>query len=140
MESYTLNGRAIGELAQFALYVGAFDMPLLFLGGDDAACREAEAFVPGIATASVKKGLIRHSAISVSAPEARRQIREGVEKALRNRESQSIAPLRWPGPYVLEKRFLHSSDAEAASGPGVERLNTRTVRLRSDNILDIIYA
>jgi len=138
--SYTLNGRTIGELAQFALYVGAFDIPLLFLSGDDAACREAEAFVPGITTVSVKKGLSLHSAISVSAPEARRRIGEGVKKAVANHRSQSVDPLRWPGPYVLEKRFFHSSDADAATGAGVERVDAQTIRLRSDNILDIIYA
>ena len=140
VEAYTLNGRRIGELTQFALYVGAFSIPLLFLSGDDAACREAETFVPGITTTTVKKGLSLHSAISVSAPEARRRLGEGVAEALANHRSQAVAPLSWPGPYVLEKRFFHSSHADAALRPGVERVDAQTVRLRSENILDIIYA
>jgi D-amino peptidase len=140
VESYTLNGRAIGELAQFALYVGAFDIPFLFLSGDDAACREAEAFVPGIVTASVKRSLSLHSAISLSAPEAHRRIEEGVKDAMSRHKNSPMAPVKWPGPYVLEKRFFQTSDADAATGPGVERVDARTVRLQSEDILEIIYA
>ena len=140
VESYSLNGKPIGELAQFALYVGAFDIPFIFLSGDEEACREAEAVVPGITTASVKKGLSLHSAISVSAVEARRRIREGTARALVRHRTDPVAPLAWPGPYVLEKRFITALDADAATGPGVERVDERTVRLTSDRIVDIIYA
>lgn len=46
----------------------------------------------------------------------------------------------WPGPYMLEKRYFHTDVADAAaSQPGVERVDSQTVRLRSDDIRDIIY-
>lgn len=58
---------------------------------------------------------------------------------------KSLAPcpplnLRWEGPYVLEKRFFHTDVADRASSqPGAERVDSQTVRFRSENILDIIY-
>ncbi len=135
-----LNGRRIGEIAQFALHAGALGVPLIFLSGDEAACREAEALVPGITTAAVKKGLGRNSAISLSAAEARGRIGEGVREALRRHEADPIAPLVWPGPYVLERRYFHSDSADAAAdAPGAERVDAQTVRYRSEDILEIIY-
>ncbi|HET6429989.1 MAG TPA: M55 family metallopeptidase [Phycisphaerae bacterium] len=140
IDSIRLNGRAIGEIAQFALQQGALGRPVVFLSGDEAACREAEALINGITTVAVKRGLGRNCAISLSAVEARRRIREGVLEAVRRHRQQPIAPLSWPGPYVLEKRFFHTDVADrAADAPGAERVDSQTVRFRGDDILEIIY-
>jgi len=41
---------------------------------------------------------------------------------------------------VLEKRFFHTDAADAAAAqPGAERVDSQTVRLYGDNILDLIY-
>ncbi|MHC4914531.1 MAG: M55 family metallopeptidase [Planctomycetota bacterium] len=135
-----LNGKPIGEIAQAALYFGDLGLPLVFLTGDEAACREAEALVPGVVTAAVKQGLSRNSAISLSAPEARRRIREGAERALRAHGEKPLAPLVWEGPFVLERRFLQTDVADGCAGrPGVERVDSQTVRRRSDSIREVIY-
>lgn len=140
VDYYTLNGRPIGEIAQFALYHGALGLPLILLSGDDAACREAEDLIPGITTVAVKQGLSRGSAISLSAVEARRRINAGIQQAVKRHLETPIPPLQWKGPFVLEKRFFHTHVADAAaSQPGAERVDSQTVRLYSDSILDIIY-
>jgi D-amino peptidase len=140
VDYYRLNGRPIGETAQFALFAGALGVPVIFLSGDEAACREAEELNPGIVTVAVKRGLGRESAISLSAAEARRRIREGVERALARHRADPLPPLRWPGPYELEMRFFATTDADArAAQPGAERVDGQTVRFRSDRILDLIY-
>ena len=140
IDYYKLNGKPIGEIAQFSLYQGALGLPMIFLSGDDAACREAEELIPGITTASVKHGLGRSSAISLSAPQAHTRIREGIKKALKQQQENPLAPLTWPGPYVLEKRFFHTDLADRfAVTPGAERVDSQTVRFHSDNIMDIIY-
>ena len=140
IDYYKLNGRPIGETAQIALYFGALGLPLIFLSGDADACREAEALVPGIGTAAVKEGVGRGAAISLSAVEARRRIREGIARAVEQQQVSPIPPLVWPGPYVLEKRFFHTDVADAAAAqPGAERVDSQTVRLRGDDIRDIIY-
>ena len=140
IDYYTLNGRPIGEIAQAALYQGSFGQPLIFLSGDEAACREAEALVPGIVTAAVKKGLARNCAISCSAQESARRLREGAAEAVRRHRKNPVAPLRWEPPYVLEKRYFHTDTADqAAKHPLAERVDSQTVRLRSDDIRSVIY-
>ena len=139
IDYYRLNGKPIGEIAQFALYQGDLGLPLIFLSGDEAACREAEDLVPDITTAAVKQSLSRNSAISLSIQESHRRIREGVEKALRRQMTDPIPPLVWPGPFTLEKRFFHTDSADAAAGADAERIDGQTVRIRADRIRDIVY-
>lgn len=140
VDYYKLNGTPIGEIAQWALYCGALGLPLIFLSGDNDACREAEGLVPGIITVETKQSLSRNYAISLSAQESRRRIREGTARALEIHQQNPIPPLVWEGPFVLEKRFFHTDTADtAASQPGVERVDSQTVRMVSHKILDIIY-
>ena len=140
VDYYRLNGRPIGEIGQFALYQGALGLPLIFLSGDEAACREVEDLIPGITTVAVKKGLGRGSAISLSPTEARRRIREGAAEAIRRQRQSPLPPLVLPGPYELEIRFFHTDTVDGlVRRPYIERLDSQTVRLRSDDIRDIIF-
>ena len=88
----------------------------------------------------MKKGVGRNSAISVSAVEARRRIREGAAEAIRRHREKPIAPLVWDGPFVLEKRFFHTDAADTdARLKDAERVDSQTVRFRSDSLREIIY-
>ena len=140
VDRYTLNGRPIGEIAQFALYCGALGLPLIFLSGDEAACQEVGELIPGITTVAVKVGLSRGSAISLSAAGARWRIREGVQRAVERQRQDPLPPLRWEGPFVLEKRFFFTDVADAAAAQlGAERVDGQTVRFFGDDILELIY-
>ena len=66
IEWYKLNGQLIGEIAQWSLMMGALGLPMIFLSGDGAACREAENLIPGITTAAVKKGLFDEALMAVA--------------------------------------------------------------------------
>lgn len=141
IEYYKLNGQPIGEIAQFALCCGALGVPMIFLSGDRAACREAEELIAGMTTVSVKEGLTRTAAISFAPAEARRRIREGVKRALATHREKPIAPLVWPSPFVLEKRYFYTEVADAYhSCPFATRIDAKTVYLKSENIFDVIYA
>jgi D-amino peptidase len=135
-----LNGKPIGEIAQFALYAGSFGVPLIALTGERDACEEAKALVPGITTVEVKQGLGRGAAISLSAAEARRRIREGAHAAVQKHRADPVEPLAWDPPFVLEKRFFHTHSADAGEAqPGCERVDGQTVRFRGRAIRDVIY-
>jgi len=141
IEYYKLNGKFIGEIAQFALYQGALGLPLIFLSGDEAACREVRELIPEITTAAVKTGLSRLSAISLSTQKAHEIIKAGIIKAIRKQDSDPIPPLVRQGPFVLEKRFLFTETAQGAAGsPNAKLIEAKTVQLKADNIKDIIYA
>ena len=136
-----LNGTIIGEIAQFALLAGFYKVPVIALSGDDEACREIEKLIPGVTAISVKRGLSRTSAVSVSAPEAHKRIRNGMKQALIKHKKNPIKPVSRPGPYVIEKRYFTTDFVERFRG--VERaeiIDSQTVRLKSNNIKDIIYA
>jgi D-amino peptidase len=138
--SYTLNGKLIGEIAQWSLYAGGLGMPMVFLSGDTEACKEAEELIPGVTTAAVKIGLGRGSAISYSMQESHRRIREGVAQAIQRYRDGEVKPLVWEQPYVLEKRYFTTDQADgAAAGPGYEKIDDLTVRYRSNDILDVVY-
>jgi D-amino peptidase len=140
VDYYRLNGRPIGEIGQIALFCGALGVPLIFLSGDDSACREAEELVPGIVTVAVKQGLGRNAAISLSMTEARRRIEAGIARAVAQHRQTPLAPVRWDAPYTLEMRFFHTDTADArAALPGAERVDAQTVRFAGDNVLDVIY-
>ncbi len=82
-DRYWYNGRETGEIGQEALVAGHFDIPVVMVTGDDAACREArEFFGDEIITVSVKQGLGREAAVFVAPEVARRMIREGAREAV----------------------------------------------------------
>ncbi len=140
IDYYQLNGWKIGEIAQFALFCGALSVPMIFISGEEDACEEAQAFIPEIVTAPVKQGLGRGSAISLSAHEAHRRIREGVIQAIEKHQNNPIPPLKWEGPYVLEIRYFSTSDADArAAQPGVERVDPQCIRIHGTSLVDLIY-
>jgi D-amino peptidase len=140
IDYYRLNGKPIGEIAQFALYQGALGLPLIFLTGDEAACREVAELIPDITTVAVKRGLSRQSAISLSAEAAHALIREGAAEAIRRQRENPLPPFTLPGPYEVEIRYFHTDRVDALAGrPDIERLDSQTVRLRSDDITKVIY-
>ena len=97
VDAYRLNGKLIGEIGQLALFMGGLGLPLLFLSGEQDACREAKELVPEIATVAVKEGLGRGSAISLSAQAAR------------------------PAHPRRDRRGHRTASPEAGCGPGLAR-------------------
>lgn len=138
--AYRLNGRPIGEIAQFALLAGEFGLPHIFLSGDTAACREAEELNPRVVTAAVKEGLGRTSALTLNAQDARALIEKQAERALKQHLAKPIPPLQWPGPYVLQKCFLHTEIADSALGASRFSMpDSHTVEIRGETIAEVIY-
>jgi D-amino peptidase len=141
IECYKLNGKYIGEIAQFALFVGAIDIPLIFLSGDEAACREAQELIADIECSAVKKGLNKSSAVSFAKKEAREIIQRGISRAVKKHVNNPIKPLKWKGPYVLEKRFVSAEFADIFHDSKLnKRINEKTLHIEGKNIIEIIYS
>jgi D-aminopeptidase len=88
---------------------------------------------------AVKKGVAKNVAICLSAPEARRRIREGVATALRQHRRSPIAPPRLDPPYTKDVRYFITSDADGAQSRGAQRLDDQTVRYHSDRYEDVLF-
>lgn len=94
---WLLNGKSLGEIGFFMLRASYFNVPVIMVSGDAAACAEARKLVPSIETVCVIEGLKRGStkgmttnealdlnvpAIHVSPLKARQMIKQGVKRAL----------------------------------------------------------
>jgi D-amino peptidase len=133
---YKVNGRSMGELAQWAMVAGNFGIPMLMVSGDEAACTEAHAFFSPVETASVKRGMGRNKAELVDPTEARKRIREAARRCVSLvGKAKPFCPLK-PMEIVLT---LYRSDYcdNYATHAGVERLDARTVRKVTSNGLEL---
>jgi D-amino peptidase len=95
-----LCGKPIGEIGLEAFAAGACGVPLIYVTGDVAACREAEALIPNITTVAVKEGVSRYAAIAHPPAVARRMIAEGAQRAIAN--LQRVKPFLPPPPYTWQ--------------------------------------
>ncbi|MBU4200278.1 MAG: M55 family metallopeptidase [Verrucomicrobia bacterium] len=124
---YSVNGRRMGELAQWAMVAGHFGVPMLMVSGDEAACVEARQFFSPLETAIVKRGVGRNRAEPVPPDEARARIREAARRAV-GLASQAH-PFRPALPMEIILEFNRSDYCDSVvHAPGVERLDARTVR------------
>jgi D-amino peptidase len=135
IEHYKLNGAFIGEIGCFAAMAGMYDIPTVFLSGDDKACAEAAALIPGIITVPTKQGMGIELALHLSVQRAREDIRAGA--ALAMERMPSIRPFRVDPPYSLEIRVLEGQSVESYLKGGAEKVDERTIVKRSRNLLDL---
>src|SRR6185437_16244513 len=77
----SINGTLVGESGIVAAIAGSWDVPGIFVSGDEATCREVQTLLGGgVVTAAVKKGLGRFSARHLSARDACALIEERSEQ------------------------------------------------------------
>lgn len=105
---YWYNGIESGEIAQDALKCGFFNVPVTFVSGDDATCREATKFLgKDVITVAVKEGIAEQSAVLYALPDTYKLLYEGAKK--------SMSVIKKCKPYKLEmpikaKKTYYSKD------------------------------
>jgi D-amino peptidase len=124
-----INGREVGEIGQIAAIAGYFDIPMIMLAGDEAACAEIAALQPKAVTVAVKRLAGRASTLSLSHAEARRQIQEAAFKAVSH--ALEYAPWKIAGPVEMTFEYLAQPPAQPAP---------RTVTYRGQNVLEAYEA
>jgi D-amino peptidase len=135
IEYYKLNGQFVGEFGARAIMAGTFDVPTIFVSGDDKAVAEAQALVPDIYGAVVKWGLGRELALHLSPEAARQRTREVAAEAVRH--LNEIPPVQTQPPYEQEIRVYEGVPIGPYLEAGAERVDDRTVVFRSDDICDL---
>ena len=121
---YRINGREFGEMEQAALLAGELGIPWVFTSGESHACQEAEEWVPGMVTASVKTGLSATCAIHMTPADARNLIRDRIQEAVV--KVGQIEPLRMQGPFAME--IVKDEPWPAEIRPSAERIDAFTIR------------
>ncbi len=133
-----INGRAVGESGIVAAIAGSFDVPVVFVSGDEATCREVQSLVgPTLHTVSVKKSLSRYAARCLAPSDACHQIEIGVEKALKDRMHWP-KPLKFPSPVELKVELANPEKSSVFEGRmGCEILNPMTVVAKGDTFWQV---
>lgn len=132
-----LNGEKIGEIGMLIILAGCFNVPVVLITGDRAACEEARTYVPGIEMAIVKEGINRTAAICLSKEAARELIKEKAKKALERIDE--IKPYKIDGPFELVTEYVSSVTAWAVSQEwGVEKIDSKTIKIKADNFLNLL--
>jgi D-amino peptidase len=133
----SINGMKVGEIGIETAFAGHYGVPLILVTGDECACAEAERQFPGVVTASVKRGLGRNRATCQHPEQARKIVREKSCEAVQS--AGNLKPWRIQLPATIELEYYRSDYADnAASRPGVERVNARTVRKVIHSALDVV--
>ena len=113
------NGRSLGELGLNTALAAHFGVPSVLVAGDDSVAAEAADVAPGMRAVMVKQALGARAAALLHPDEACGRIEQAVPEALADRES--VMPLRFDGPVVLEVEVLRTRMTEhALLVPGME--------------------
>ncbi|MEK3977169.1 M55 family metallopeptidase [Psychrobacillus sp. FSL K6-1267] len=135
-----INDVVIGELGLNAYVAGYYGVPVIMVAGDDGACREAEALIPGIITAAVKQSISRSAVKTLHPQKSQALLKEKVAEAIKKRDE--ILPLIPPEQPVLKIEFTNYGQAEwAALMPGCEIIEgTTIVKFEAKDILEAYRA
>lgn len=133
-----VNGRVFGETAINAAVAGEFGVPVVFVAGDEAVCREAKADLgEDLVTVAVKRAAGPKAAVCRTPAATSQEIRLGVLQGLESARARK--PFRVAGPVDFTIAFHQVAQADrAAKRPGVERTADREVSLRRGTYLEAV--
>lgn len=132
VDSVYVNGRETGEFGLNAALAGWYGVPSVFISGDAAATAEAQSFVPGIKTATIKWAVGRYAAKIMHPEKSRALIKKTAAEALN--DVGKVEPFRVDEPVEFRIRYVTPTMADvAALLPYVERIDGRTVKAVFDD-------
>ena len=107
---YWYDGVERGEIYQCAVIAGHFNVPVMLVTGDEAACREARATLGGnLPAVAVKRGLGREAAVLLAPSDARALLVEGARRAVV--ALPQLKPLKPTFPVKLRIRSMGPNGA-----------------------------
>ena len=131
-----INERYASEFLINAYTAGLVHVPVVFISGDAGVCAEAEAFIPGLSTVAVKRG-VGSSTINIHPQLAVEKIRSGVEAALKGDVSRCRVQL--PGHFSVEVRYKeHTKAYQSSFYPGVSLKEPYTLQFEADDYFDVL--
>ncbi|NNL68110.1 MAG: peptidase M55 [Myxococcales bacterium] len=105
---HRLNGVPIGEFGTRALHAWALGMPTVFFSGDDVACREATALVPGLVEVAVKRSTGVTTAECLPHEESCRVLAEAAPRILDLApDDAALVPRDLPAPPYCYEQLRH---------------------------------
>ncbi len=136
---FRINGQSVGEMGIEACFAGYWDIPVVMMQGDEAACAEAEAQFPGIVTAPVKRAKSHDLCAGPDAESARRLTAQKVAEAIEKLRAGLCTPYKPMLPMTVTIVMRSAEAAEAAAAkPQVQRIDEHTVQGRVEEQCDVV--
>lgn len=134
----SINGISLPEAGYNALIAGHYNVPVVFVAGDKAVCKQVEGIFGKVETVAVKDA-IGGAAVCLHPKVAQDKIREGVKTALLQRGE--FKPYTLKPPYTLKLRLKTEKQVYNGSFyPGAKRTGDWELTFVSDDIMEIIKA
>jgi D-amino peptidase len=136
---FQINGQSIGEMGMESCYAGHWDIPLIFVQGDDAACAEAQEQFPGVVTACVKRALGPDLCTGLEARAARELTAARIAEAIGRLRTALPHPFKPTLPMTVTIRMASVAAADkAATRPDVRRIDDYIVAGRVERHCDVV--
>jgi D-amino peptidase len=132
----TINGKPASEF-MINSYIAAYhNVPVVFLSGDKAVCREAGAFNAGLKNVSVKR-CIGNSTINIHPSRAGEEIEKNAEIALKENLSKALISL--PQSFTVKIGMKKSADAYKSSFyPDVKSIDAYTIEFHTRDFFEVM--
>ncbi len=132
----SINGETLSE-GKINAYTAAFyKVPVLAVTGDAGICARMKTLIPNCGAVVTNKG-IGNLVMSVHPDVALKQIKETVKQACLEDREQFMLTL--PETFTLDVRYMkHDKAYRAGFYPGVQRLDSHTLRFESDNWYEVL--
>ena len=136
IQTMLMNGKPVGEIETRAALAGAFNTPVIFLSGDQAAAEDLHAVVPNAELAVVKEGFSNYSCQTLSAQAAQNLIRLRARSGMQ--KVAEIKPYRIEGPVTIQIEYTtrNALGVDAHLRPGAEIIDARTIRYSGKDFLE----
>lgn len=129
-----INGKVVGETEMNAGAAGDFDVPTIFISGDDAYVDEVKETLPDVEAVVTKYGIDRFAAELISPNQIRKTIEEKAEASVRR--IKEFTPYKVEGPITFEIEFKGSQQALMTTTiPSVEMIGPKTIRFTCDDYI-----
>jgi D-amino peptidase len=136
---FQINGQSVGEIGIEACYAGHWNVPLIYVEGDEAACYEARRLFPGVVTAVVKQAEAAELCTGLDQKAAHREVERKVAEAIEKARTRQLRPYKPALPMTITVRMrTMEGAAKAAKKPGVLLLDDHTVEARVGRQCDVM--
>lgn len=135
---FRINGQSVGEIGIETCYAGHWDIPLIFVQGDEAACNETRRQFPEAVTTAVKRGTTE-ACTGLDPDSAHRATARGVTEAIENLRAGKMRPYKPVLPMTVSLRMrTMDAAAKAAQRPGVQRVDDHTLEARVGTQAEVV--
>jgi len=136
------NDVSLAEITLDAALAGYYNIPTVMISGDDAVCQYAKRVIsPNIATATVKWGIGKRSAVCLHPKKAQKLIKAAVIDGLKRRDE--IAPFSFTNPVTVDITYKDGGGADTArfflQNYPDERISADTIRFIAPNAKEAYY-